>query len=86
MGDWLRDRLPEHVDVAAMLDAGRFVDDTGRAVRADDPYAPHRFVWFHRDLRDEPRCTRRSTWSTATNASSSSTSPPSCPRSRAAGT
>ena len=54
MGAWLRDRLPEHVDVAAMLEAQRFVDEDGRAVREDDPYAPHRFVWFHRDLRDEP--------------------------------
>ena len=54
MGEWLRHRLPEHVDVAEMLDAQRFVDEDGRPVRAEDPYAPHRFVWFHRDLRDEP--------------------------------
>jgi len=54
MGAWLRDRLPEHVDVAAMLDAGRFVAEDGRPVRDTDPYAPHTFVWFHRDLRDEP--------------------------------
>jgi tRNA pseudouridine32 synthase/23S rRNA pseudouridine746 synthase len=54
MGGWLRDRLPEHVDVAGMLAAGRFVGEDGRAVRDDDPYGPHRFVWFHRDLRDEP--------------------------------
>ena len=26
-------------------------------MREDDPYAPHRFVWFHRDLRDEPEVT-----------------------------
>ncbi|WP_315096964.1 pseudouridine synthase [uncultured Cellulomonas sp.] len=57
MGDWLRHRLPEHVDVAAMLAGERFVDEDGRAVRAQDPYAPHRFVWFHRDLRDEPEVT-----------------------------
>ncbi len=54
MGAWLRQRFPEHVDVDAMLADGRFVDDDGRAVRDDDPYRPHRFVWFHRDLRDEP--------------------------------
>ena len=54
MGAWLRDRLPEHVDVPHMLEHQRFVDEDGRAVRADDPFAPHRFVWFHRDLRDEP--------------------------------
>lgn len=54
MGEWLRDRLPEHVDVPGMLAAGRFVTEDGRAVRDDDLYGPHRFVWFHRDLRDEP--------------------------------
>ena len=54
MGTWLRDRFPEHVDVEAMLVDGRFVDEDGRAVRDDDPYRPHRFVWFHRELRDEP--------------------------------
>ena len=54
MGAWLRDRLPEQVDVAAMLADERFVDEDGHPVRADDPYGPHRFVWFHRDLRDEP--------------------------------
>ena len=54
LGAWLRHRLPEHVDVAGMLAHGRFVDVDGRAVRDDDPYAPGRHVWFHRDLRDEP--------------------------------
>jgi len=54
MGAWLRDRLPEQVDVPAMLADGRFVGEDGRPVRGDDPYAPHRFVWFHRDLREEP--------------------------------
>lgn len=54
MGAWLRHRLPEHVDVPGMLAQGRFVDETGRAVCDDDPYVPQRFVWFHRDLRDEP--------------------------------
>lgn len=53
MGAWLRDRLPERVDVAAMLAAERFVDGAGVVVGADDPYRPHSFVWFHRDLRDE---------------------------------
>ncbi|MFI2754003.1 pseudouridine synthase [Cellulomonas sp. P22] len=54
MGAWLRHRLPEHVDVPGMLAEQRFVDEDGRAVHGDDPFAPHRFVWFHRDLRDEP--------------------------------
>ncbi len=54
MGAWLRHRLPDHVDVQGMLAQERFVDETGRAVRDEDPYAPQRFVWFHRDLREEP--------------------------------
>ena len=37
-----------------MLVQQRFVHGDGRPVREDDSYAPHRFVWFHRDLRDEP--------------------------------
>lgn len=54
MGRWLRHKLPDHVDVDAMLAAERFVGDDGRAVREDDPFRPHTFVWFHRDLREEP--------------------------------
>ncbi|MDM7829837.1 pseudouridine synthase [Cellulomonas edaphi] len=57
MGAWLADRLPEHVDVAGMLAAQRFVDQDGRPVLADEPFRHHRFVWFHRDLRDEPEVT-----------------------------
>ncbi|WP_309135190.1 pseudouridine synthase [Cellulomonas sp.] len=54
MGAWLRHRLPRHVDVAGLLAQGRFVDEDGRPLHDDDPYAPARHVWFHRDLRDEP--------------------------------
>lgn len=57
MGDWLRSRLPEFVDVAEMLERQAFVDEDGRPVHAQDPFAPHRFVWFHRELRDEPEVT-----------------------------
>ena len=53
MAAWLRHRLPEHVDVPGFLADGRFVYDDGRPVLVDDPYLPHTFVWFHRDLRDE---------------------------------
>lgn len=53
MADWLRVKLPEHVDVAGFLADGRFVYDDGRAVLVGDPYLPHTFVWFHRDLREE---------------------------------
>ncbi|WP_263119076.1 pseudouridine synthase [Cellulomonas fimi] len=54
MAAWLRDRLPEQVDVAGMLADGRFVAEDGGAVRGDDPFRPHLFVFFHRDLREEP--------------------------------
>lgn len=54
MAAWLRDRLPDRVDVAAMLAAHRFVDAAGHPLTAETPYADHSFVWFHRDLRDEP--------------------------------
>lgn len=51
---WLTERLPEHVDVAAMLSAGRFVHADGTAVSSTEAYRPHTFVWFHRELREEP--------------------------------
>ncbi|MCD4534368.1 pseudouridine synthase [Nocardioides sp. cx-169] len=54
MGAWLRHRLDGRTDVAGMLVGGRFVYDDLRPVREEDPYAPHTFVWFHRDLREEP--------------------------------
>lgn len=53
MGAWLHDRFPRHVDVPAMLAGQRFVYDDLRPVAVDDPYRPHTFVWFHRDLREE---------------------------------
>lgn len=54
MGAWLRGRLDEHVEVERLLVEERFVGDDGRPVRADDPYRPGTFVWWHRDLRPEP--------------------------------
>ncbi len=42
------------VDVERFLAEGRFVWGDGTPVRADDTYRPHAFVWFHRDLREEP--------------------------------
>jgi tRNA pseudouridine32 synthase / 23S rRNA pseudouridine746 synthase len=54
MGAWLCHRLAPRVDVVGLLVDERFVYDDGRPVRDDDPYLPHTFVWFHRDLRDEP--------------------------------
>jgi tRNA pseudouridine32 synthase/23S rRNA pseudouridine746 synthase len=53
MATWLRHKLPEHVDVQAFLAEERFVYDDRRPVLEDDPYLPHTFVWFHRDLRAE---------------------------------
>lgn len=54
MGAWLRHRLDAHVDVTRMLADGRFVLEDSRPVLDDDPYRPQTFVWFHRDLREEP--------------------------------
>lgn len=53
MQDWLHSRLHEHIDVPAWVAQERFVYDSGLPVRADDPYGPHTFVWFHRELQDE---------------------------------
>ena len=53
MGAWLQKRLAEFIDVAAFLADGRFVYESGAAVADTDPYRPHTFVWFHRDLRVE---------------------------------
>ncbi|MFD1827186.1 pseudouridine synthase [Mumia zhuanghuii] len=53
MGEWLRWRLPEKVDVTAMLTAERIVDASGAPVADAAPYRPHTFVWFYRDLREE---------------------------------
>ncbi|WP_277453845.1 pseudouridine synthase [Janibacter sp. DB-40] len=50
---WLREKIPDEVDVDGMLADARFVYDDGSAVRPDDEYRPHTFVWFHRDLREE---------------------------------
>jgi tRNA pseudouridine32 synthase/23S rRNA pseudouridine746 synthase len=54
MADWLSHKLAPRVDVAALLAGERFVYDDLRPVRGDDPCSPYTFVWFHRDLRDEP--------------------------------
>ena len=54
MRAFLHDKLPDHVDVDGMLERGRFVDDHGRSWNGDEPYRPHTFVHFHRELREEP--------------------------------
>ena len=54
MRDWLRHKIPDEVDVDSMLADSRFVYDDGRVLSPDDGYRPHTFVWFHRDLREEP--------------------------------
>jgi tRNA pseudouridine32 synthase/23S rRNA pseudouridine746 synthase len=55
MGAWLAERVGERVPVARFLTDDRFVYGTGVPVSASDPYRPTTFVWFHRDLADEPR-------------------------------
>ncbi|MCW2813889.1 MAG: pseudouridylate synthase [Nocardioides sp.] len=54
MGEWLRHHVDARVDADRLLDAGRFVYADARPVAEGDPYRPHTFVWFHRDLREEP--------------------------------
>lgn len=54
LGDFLHDRLSDQAPVAAMLSAGRFVRSDGTPITGTEPYAPHTFLWFHRDLRKEP--------------------------------
>jgi tRNA pseudouridine32 synthase/23S rRNA pseudouridine746 synthase len=54
MGAWLQERVSESVDVAGLLDQRRFVYENGTPVAGADPYRPTTFVWFHRDLADEP--------------------------------
>jgi tRNA pseudouridine32 synthase/23S rRNA pseudouridine746 synthase len=54
MGGWLRDHVDARVDVTGLLAAGRFVYADAAPVLAADAYRPHTFVWFHRDLREEP--------------------------------
>lgn len=54
MGDFLLDRLPDLAPVAEMLEAGEFVDRSGRPWARDEQYRPNTFVWFHRTLAPEP--------------------------------
>lgn len=53
MRDWLIHRVGKHVDVDAFISEQRFVLESGAPVRAQDPYRPHIFVWFYRELPDE---------------------------------
>lgn len=53
MRDFLMERLPVRARVADMLSAGAFVDQSGRVLSGDEPFAPHAFVWFHRPLAPE---------------------------------
>ncbi len=53
MVSWLEDQLSGSVAVGALVGDGRFVYLNGLPVRANDPYQPHTFVWFHRDLPHE---------------------------------
>ncbi len=53
MREWLVHRVGAHVDVTAFIRSERFVYEDGAPVRLEDPYLPHTFVWFHRDLPHE---------------------------------
>lgn len=54
MGEWLHHRLDETTDVTSLLSQECFVYEDGRPVGGADRWGPHTFVWFHRDLREEP--------------------------------
>ncbi|MGD8214000.1 pseudouridine synthase [Aestuariimicrobium sp. Y1814] len=56
MGAYLRERFPKLglEGLERMLVRGDFVDQQGRRLTGEEPYTPHTFVWFHRELRDEP--------------------------------
>lgn len=54
IGEWLREHVDHRVDTERFLATGRFVYADARPVADADPYRPHVFVWFHRDLREEP--------------------------------
>ncbi|MFE9484542.1 pseudouridine synthase [Streptomyces spororaveus] len=41
--------------VARLLAAGRVLGPGGRVLRAEDPYEPGAYLWFHRDMEPEPR-------------------------------
>jgi len=53
MRAFLMERLPARAMVADMLEAGEFVDQTGRSLTGEEAYRPHTFVWFHRPLAPE---------------------------------
>jgi len=46
--------MPEGI-LRQRLDNGHIVDDEGIAQRADTPYSPHRWLWYYREVPDEPR-------------------------------
>lgn len=52
--DFLFAKLAAQAPIDQMLESGRFVDEAGVPITAQTPYSPHTFIWFHRDLRDEP--------------------------------
>lgn len=54
MGAWLLEKLPAVAQPDRLLTEGRFVYGDGTVLRDGDDYRPHTFVWFHRELRDEP--------------------------------
>ena len=56
LGAFLRDRIPAEgqAGLDRMLAAGEFVLQDGTPITGAEPYTPHTFVWFHRELRHEP--------------------------------
>jgi tRNA pseudouridine32 synthase/23S rRNA pseudouridine746 synthase len=56
LGEFLRERFP-HVPadiLAARLARGDIVDGAGAAQRASQPYRPHGWLWYYREVHSEP--------------------------------
>ncbi|MEU6313815.1 RluA family pseudouridine synthase [Streptomyces sp. NPDC047014] len=58
LGGYLTDRYAGTrgaESMARLLSAGRVLGPGGRVLRAEDPYEPGAYLWFHRDMEPEPR-------------------------------
>ncbi|MEV7730272.1 pseudouridine synthase [Streptomyces sp. NPDC087917] len=58
LGDYLTERYAGTrgaESMARLLDTGRVLGPGGRVLRAEDPYEPGGWLWYHRDMPAEPR-------------------------------
>lgn len=57
LGEFLRHRLPAHVDVTGIFARGEVVDEHGRPVHPDRPYRPNTMLWFPGPAPTDPEPT-----------------------------